>query len=93
MLTKDCPVGLRAVRRRLALMGSALAAMFLAAFTVGCGRTQGGGGNPVDPQAQGRIVVQPPTMGDVKDPPHPQGVVAPPAPLQGEVEAPATGGK
>ncbi len=92
VLTQDCPVGLRAVRRRLALLGSAMAAMFLAAFAAGCGRSPsgaGGGdpttGNLVPPGTMGRPAVQQPVMGG----PRPvMGDVADPRPLQGEVVAP-----
>ncbi len=34
MLTKDCPVGWRAVKKRVALIGAAGAAVFVAAFTL-----------------------------------------------------------
>ena len=40
ILTADCPVGLRAVQRRMARLAGALAAAFLGIFAAGCGRTQ-----------------------------------------------------
>ena len=71
VLTRDCPVGLRAVRRRLALLGSALAASFLAMFAAGCGRAAPGGGGET------------PTMGTPETPPT-MGKPSLPAPLMGE---------
>ena len=91
VLTRDCPVGLAAVRRRLARLGSAVAAVFGMLLAAGCGRAPapGGGtgevptplmGAPVPPsQVTGRIAVPQPTMGDVAEPPRA---------LQGEMEAP-----
>ena len=76
ILTADCPVGLRAVRRRLALLGSALAATFAGLLLGGCARNAGGG-SPADPSpTMGKPCLTQPTMGDVADP----------RPTQGEVE-------
>jgi len=89
VLTADCPVGLAAVRRRLRILGSAVAAAFLALIAAGCGRTPApGGGTPgtgnhttgiAAPPATGRPAAPPPIMGDVADPRQVMGeVVAPP---------------
>lgn len=56
ILTKDCPVGLAAVRRRLRLLGGALAAAFLGLFFAGCAKAPPQG--PVNP------VTGKPVMGD-----------------------------
>ncbi len=72
VLTADCPVGLRAVRRRMARIGGALAAMLLGLFAAGCGRSTPRGGDPGTTPTMGT-----PVMGDV----------AAPA-LQGEVSVP-----
>lgn len=83
VLTRDCPVGFRAVRRRLALLGSAVAAAFLGLLAAGCGRSSGEGGdssppravpasqpaNPADPGGiLGRVAPGGPEMGDVAGP-------------------------
>ena len=78
VLTADCPVGLAAVRRRLALFGGALAAMFLGIFAAGCGRAPAPGDGPSPATAPGHTQGKP-VMGDVADP----------RPLQGEVSVPA----
>lgn len=78
VLTADCPVGLAAVRRRLALLGGALAAMFLGIFAAGCGRSTPAEGVPSPGPTLGK-----PVMGDVADP----------RPLQGEVFLPEPGPK
>lgn len=77
VLTADCPVGLAAVRRRLALLGGALAAMFLGLFAAGCGRPTPAEGGPAPGTMPGPTLGRP-VMGDVADP----------RPLQGEVFVP-----
>jgi hypothetical protein len=86
VLTRDCPVGLRAVRMRLVRLGSAVAALFLGMLAGGC-RKAVDGGDPIPPtppvgtppEAMGRIAVSQPLQGDVAEPRHVQGeVVAPP---------------
>jgi hypothetical protein len=87
VLTEDCPAGLRAIRRRLRLVGGAVAAMFAAILAGGCTKTPAGqGGNlptmggPLPPETMGRpSVPQKPVMGDV---------ATPPQPTMGEVSAP-----
>ena len=91
VITKDCPVGLRAIRRRMALAWSAAAAMFVAMFAAGCGRagTDSGGGavtptpTPHHGPEMGRRV-----MGITVEPSPIQGDVAGPPVLQGEVHIP-----
>lgn len=95
VLTKDCPVGIRAIRRRIALAWSAAAALFLGAFAGGCSKTapdDGGGAPPVgggrgDPTT-GIVAMPPETIGKPALPPPIQGDVADPKVLQGEVCAP-----
>jgi hypothetical protein len=86
VLTRDCPVGLRAVRRRLALLGSALAAMLLGMFTAGCTRRPEGGGG--DPRPTTGIMAPPETVGRMASPEPIQGDVVGPPVLQGEVHVP-----
>ena len=94
ILTEDCPVGLRAVRRRLAMLGSALAAMFVALVAAGCGRTSIGGSGPAPTTGRPSLTVPPdrgttglaappqPVMGDVCDPPPTQGEATVPVPVR-----------
>ena len=87
VLTRDCPVGLAAVRRRLSRIGSAVAAAFGILLAAGCGRFHGPGsgptptmGRPVAP-VMGKPPVPQPTMGDVGPAPRAtQGEVAAPGP-------------
>jgi hypothetical protein len=87
VLTQDCPVGLRAFRRRVALFSSALAAMLLGMFAAGCGRAPSPGDGGAKPPADGGgrgttgIVAPPAVMGDVADPPVLQGEVFVPPPV------------
>ena len=78
MLTRDCPVGLAAVRRRIARAWAAAAAMVVGLFTAGCGRAVVGGDpatppGPIHP-TMGKPAM-PPVMGDVADPRRLQGEV------------------
>jgi hypothetical protein len=88
VLTKDCPVGIRAIRRRIALAWSAAAALFLGAFAGGCSRTPAGGGGPESNPTTG--IAAPPGIGTMGKPAAPpiQGDVAYPPHLQGEVYVP-----
>ena len=88
ILTEDCPVGLAAVRRRLARLGGALAAMFVALLAAGCGSASDGGTGsgappgtiPRSPGIMGRPSLPQPVMGDVCDPPPTQGEASVPDP-------------
>jgi hypothetical protein len=80
VLTRDCPVGLRAVRLRFARWTAAAAALLLGLFTGGCARPAPGNPHPT----MGTPVAPPPPispsgleMGDVA---HPM--------IMGEIEAP-----
>lgn len=91
VITRDCPVGLRAIRRRMALAWSAAAAMFVAMFSAGCGRAAIDSivGDP-PPTPQPGPTMGRPAMG-IAAPPPPQpiqGDVAGPRVLQGEVHIP-----
>jgi hypothetical protein len=92
MITRDCPAGIRALRRKAARLAAAVAALFLGAFAAGCRRgPDGSEGPPVPPDGVGRgttgVVAEPPEMqGRIA---HPiQGDVADPPALQGEVFVP-----
>jgi hypothetical protein len=95
VITRDCPVGLRAIRRRMALAWSAAAAMFVAMFTAGCGRAAGGGsGGDTPPPPQHGPEMGRPAMGITAEPPKApasqpiQGDVADPRMVMGEVHVP-----
>jgi len=75
VLTADCPVGLAAVRRRIALLGGALAAMLVAMFTAGCARS-----SPTPTTGAPVPTTGKPVMGDVAGPPALQGEVCLPDP-------------
>jgi hypothetical protein len=96
VLTKDCPVGIRAIRRRIARAWAAAAALFLGAFLGACSKTSPDGGGPV-PAGGGRPgdgattgIAAPggiETMGRPALPPL-QGDVASPPEIKGEVFVP-----
>lgn len=84
VLTKDCPVGLRALRRRISLLAGALAAALLGILTAGCARSGGGAAAAPPPAAN----TPPEVMGKIACPEPLQGDVAPPPVLQGEMAFP-----
>jgi len=75
VITKDCPVGLRAVRMRLLRLGGAVAALFLGMLAGGCRKSSPTPPEGTPPESMGRIAIPQPIQGDVASPPEVKGEV------------------